>query len=163
MLADLASQPDDAVLLWHGGIPLPAPATLGAVVGELVFHGHDVARAVDVAWPIERRDALPIVDFFCAATPYVVDAEAARGVVRTFEIRVRGHDTFTFAFRDGVLAVTPGRAERPDVRVSADPVAFLLVGYRRAGLVRPILTGKLLAWGRRPWLALGFADLFQTP
>ena len=142
---------------------MPLPAFLGAIIGEFVFHGRDLARTVGERWPIERRDALPIVDFFNAVTPYAVDEQAAKGVTATFEVRFRGYETATFAFENGQLSVRPGSAARPDVRMSVDPIAFLLVGYKRTGLALPILTGRALAWGRRPWLALRFVNLFQRP
>lgn len=163
MVTAMRSRSDDAVAVWHGGIPLPVPAFLGSVVGELVFHGRDLARTVGEPWPIARRDTLPIVDFFNAVTPYMVDERAARGITATFEVRFRGYETTTFAFDDGQLSVRSGPATRADVRMSVDPASFLLVGYKRAGLAVPILTGRALAWGRRPWLALRFAGLFQAP
>ncbi len=47
--------------------------------------------------------------------------------------------------------------------ISADPAAFLLVGYGRMPLVRALLRGGILAWGRRPWLGLRLMDLFFQP
>jgi hypothetical protein len=52
---------------------------------------------------------------------------------------------------------------RPDVVISADPAAFILVVYKRRGQWPAILSGKLAAWGRKPWLAFGFAGLFAQP
>jgi hypothetical protein len=42
-------------------------------------------------------------------------------------------------------------------------VAFLLVMYRREPPWPFILRGRLLAWGRRPWLGLSLARRFHTP
>ena len=47
--------------------------------------------------------------------------------------------------------------------VGADPVAFLLVSYGREPQWRPILSGKLLSWGRRPWKSLAFKRLLANP
>ncbi len=47
--------------------------------------------------------------------------------------------------------------------ISADPVAFLLVGYGRIGQWGQILRGKLVASGRKPWLGLGFGKLLTSP
>jgi hypothetical protein len=49
------------------------------------------------------------------------------------------------------------------VIISADPATVLLVLYRRVGLVPGILTGRLVAYGRRPWLALTQTSRFHRP
>lgn len=162
MLAALGSRAGD-VVSWHGGQSLPVTAFLGSVVGEFVFHGCDLASTVEQKWPIERRDALPIVDFFIAVTPLILDERSTSGLTATYELRFRGYETATFVFDNGALSVRQGPATRADVRMSLDPVAFLRVGYKRAGLTSAILSGRAIAWGRRPWLALGFPGLFQTP
>ncbi|HEX3088680.1 MAG TPA: maleylpyruvate isomerase N-terminal domain-containing protein [Ilumatobacteraceae bacterium] len=154
---------DSDVVSWHGGTLLPVAAFLGSVVGEFLLHGCDLAGTVGKPWPIERRDALPVIDFLVAVTPLVVNTESTRGLTATYELRFRGHDTTTFTFDDGVLAVSSGRAPRADVRMSVDPASFVQVAYKRVGLARPIVTGRAVAWGRRPWLALKFPGLFQAP
>lgn len=52
---------------------------------------------------------------------------------------------------------------RPDVIVSAEPVTFLLVVYKRVSQWPAILTGRLVARGRRAWLAPAFAGRFHQP
>ena len=47
--------------------------------------------------------------------------------------------------------------------ITADPVAFLLLGYGRISQWSPILRGKLRAGGRKPWLAMKFATLLASP
>lgn len=162
MLAAVGTRAGD-VVTWHGGQSLPVTAFLGSVVGEFLFHGCDLAGTVGQKWPIERRDALPVVDFFVAVTPLVLDERSTRDVKATYEVRFRGYETVTFAFDNGALSVRQGPAKRADVRMSLDPAAFLRVGYKRAGLAKPILTGQAVAWGRRPWLALRFPGMFQAP
>ena len=148
---------------WHGGVTLPANAFVGAMVAEFMFHGLDLARTAGVDWPLGRADARPAIEFFNAATPYVVDADAAKGVTAAFDVRYRGYERATFRFESGALTVTPGSADRADVRLSVDPVAFLMLGYRRTTLPKVLATGRAVAWGRRPWLAFRFAGLFEAP
>jgi hypothetical protein len=50
-----------------------------------------------------------------------------------------------------------------DCVISAHPVTYLLVVYGRMPLGRALLRGRMLAWGRRPWLGLRFKDLFFNP
>jgi uncharacterized protein (TIGR03083 family) len=161
MLAAVRERRDKA-MAWHGGVVLPTTAFLGALVGELLFHGLDLARTARCPWPIDRADVLPAVDFFNAATPFVVSASAA-GVSATIEVRYRGYDPATFRFVEGVLTVSPGQSRRADVRLSVDPLSFLLIGYRRRSLARAVATGGAVAWGRRPWLAFRFPRFFDAP
>jgi hypothetical protein len=67
-----------------------------------------------------------------------------------------------FAIADGTG--TPLAADGPaDCTIRAEPVAFTLVGYGRMSRWRAAATGRLVAGGRRPWLALGFSDAFLPP
>ena len=157
----LRDVPEAADISWHGGIRLPVRAVLGAMVGKLLIHGLDLARTVGRPWPIERHDALPVIDFFTAVAPHLV--KDGLDVAATVEVRFRGYETATFELDDGALVVRTGRAAQPDVRMSVDPVSFVLMGYKRVGLAVPVLTGRALAWGRRPWLALRFVGLFEDP
>ena len=86
-----------------------------------------------------------------------------RGAPVTSEVRLRG---------DGPRTSSGSRTARRrcgplggpvDCVISADPVTFLLVVYGRMPLGRALLRGGMLAWGRRPWLALRFKDLFFNP
>ena len=52
---------------------------------------------------------------------------------------------------DGQLTVGSDGAP-VDCHVSADPVALLLIADGRPGQWIPIMTGELVAWGRKPWL-----------
>jgi hypothetical protein len=63
---------------------------------------------------------------------------------------------------DGVLDVV-GDVDRVDCHVSADPVALLLIAYGRRSQWVPILTGKLIAWGRQPWLGPRLVRYLVTP
>jgi len=69
-----------------------------------------------------------------------------------------------FAVADGALVIDPPAPGRhADCHLSADPWAFLLVLYGRSGPLTPALTGRILVWGRRPWLALTLPSLFLKP
>lgn len=45
----------------------------------------------------------------------------------------------------------------------ADPVDLMLVIYGRTSQWGPIARGRLLAWGRKPWLGLSFQSRFFNP
>ena len=163
ILAAVRGRPADAVVRWHQGIPMTMRPFLGAMVGEFAFHGQDLARTVGVPWSIERHDAFPVVDFFAVVTPHILERKTTERLSAAVEVRVRGYDTATYRFEHATLTVTPGRGERPDVALSLDPIAFLQLGYKRSGLTKCIVTGRAVAWGRRPWIALEFPGFFQSP
>jgi uncharacterized protein (TIGR03083 family) len=147
---------------FHGGEPVAADLALGVLVGELVVHGWDIARAVARPWPIEPGDVELTLDGVEPILPGWVDRDRAGSLTATFELRLRGGSTRRWSFRDGRLATT-ATGGRPDVTISADPVALLLVFYRRQSQWSHILRGRMLAWGRRPWLAFTLANRFHTP
>jgi hypothetical protein len=63
---------------------------------------------------------------------------------------------------DGHMMVGP-RRNSVDCHVSADPVELLLVAYGRKTQWVPILTGKMVAWGHRPWLGPRLVSYLVTP
>jgi hypothetical protein len=164
-LADLVEGFGDSqpTFTFHGGQQVSADVALGILLGELVVHGHDIAVAVHSPWPI-RPDHVELV--IQGLTPILrgwVDASRAAGHTARYEVRLRGQGVHRFAFDRGSLTVDPPDWARPDAYISADPAAFRLVVYRRINQWLAILTGRLTAWRRRPWLALGLAGRFHQP
>ena len=147
---------------FHGGEQVPADAALGILLGELVVHGWDIARAAGRPWPIDPADVELIVEGVEAVLPGWVDHDRARALTATYELRLRGQGTHVWSFHDGRLEVGAA-THRPDVRISADPVALLLVLYKRRSQWPAVARGRLLAWGRRPWLAFSLASRFHQP
>jgi hypothetical protein len=127
-------------------------------------HGHDIATGTGRPWPIAAEHAKLILGTVCPKMwPLVVRPEAGRVVPVTYEIRLRGNGPrYVVRVADGTAEVR-GAGGPVDCVISADPVTFLLVGYGRMPLVRALLRGGMLAWGRRPWLGLRFKDLFFNP
>jgi len=157
--------PGDPKVAWHAGILLPVSSVTAILLGEMLIHGHDIAQASRRPWVIAAdhaglvfRGSLPIL-------PYFVDRAAAAGVRASFDIRLRGKDNprVCLAFDDGSVNVAFGSTESVDCHLSADPAAFLLLMYGRQRPLRPALTGKVIAWGRKPWLAFRMQSLVQRP
>jgi hypothetical protein len=62
-----------------------------------------------------------------------------------------------------LLRVGEPDANPVDVRVTADPVAMLLVMYERVHPLRPLLRGQLRVGGRRAWRLPRLMKALQTP
>jgi len=75
---------------------------------------------------------------------------------------MRGGPSYRLAVADGTAVVTAA-GERADCVITADPVAFLLLGYGRIRQLSPVLRGQLRPGGRKPWLAMRFGTLLYSP
>jgi uncharacterized protein (TIGR03083 family) len=157
----MAMDLDDEVS-WHGR-PVPLRTMLATAVAEAHMHGRDLAGALDQPWPLPRRDAVVIIDGLAPLLPVLVDPVRTRELRALVRLRIRSGPELGLTFDRGTLAVGPCGDRRPDVTVSADPEAFLLVAYGRASQWPAMASGKLLAWGRRPWLALRLTSYLVRP
>lgn len=163
---DAAAGRDDGEMLatpWYGEGTAQDLDTMACVMlGEVVMHGYDIAEATGSTWVIDPHHAALVLCGVADMLPLYVDPEAAAGVQAVYDIRVRGGQAFTVTADAGRVRVS-GAGGRVDCHISADPVALLLVAYGRQSQWGPIARGDLVAWGRRPWLALSFRDLFTNP
>jgi uncharacterized protein (TIGR03083 family) len=150
----------DQTVTWHAGLRLPVTALLGLTLGEAMVHGLDVARALDQPWQMPRTWANTVFEAVLPVVPTYLDQAAAAPA--RFDVRMRGGARVTFAIADGALTVEPPGG-RVDCHIDADPVAFLLVFYGRIGPVAPAVRGRILAWGRRPWLGFALPRYFHRP
>ena len=154
-------RPDEHVPT-SNGMSMTPPTMTAALLGELLIHGLDIARAAGTAWPISRADALQTIEGVMALVPDYIDRQRSAGLHAWYELRFRGGPRYLIRVDDGTARVgAPG--PKADCWISADPVAFLLVGYGRTGQWSQILRGKLVGGGRKPWLALGFGGLITGP
>jgi hypothetical protein len=148
---------------WYGKCESTLAAMTSVMLGEVVLHGRDIARAARTSWPIDRDDGELILLGALPLLPAYVDAEAARGVRASYEIALRGGPHVGVRIRDGVGIVEyPARAPF-DCRMNVDPVTMVLVSYGRIPPLRGVLRGGILAWGRKPWMGLAFARMIANP
>jgi uncharacterized protein (TIGR03083 family) len=151
-------RPPNEPMLTFNGLPMTVPVMTSAMLGEQLIHGLDIARAVGANWPLSRADALRVIAGVMAMLPDYVDRQKAAGVHATYELRFRGGPRYRVTVDDGTAVVDPA-TDQADCWISADPDAYLLVGYGRCGQWGSILRGKIIAGGRKPWLALKFGQL----
>ncbi|MBE1551091.1 uncharacterized protein (TIGR03083 family) [Mycobacterium sp. OAS707] len=135
-------------------------SAIALYVEELLVHGLDIARAVGRTWSITHDEAVIAIGGLTVPLPKFVDPQSTRGMEATYELRLRGGPTCAMTVADGAVSFSPGPAPNADCRISADPVAFLLTGADREPEWKALLGGKMVAFGRKPWLALRFKKLF---
>ena len=149
-------------------IPTPnglviGPSTMTALLlGEQLVHGLDVSRAVGMPWTVAPADALLVIPGVLTVAPQYLRPKRAAGVHVSFELRMRGGASYRMAVDDGTAVVTAA-GQRADCVITADPVAFLLLGYGRIPQWSPVLRGQLRPGGRKPWLAMKFGTLLYSP
>jgi uncharacterized protein (TIGR03083 family) len=149
------------VVVWNG-MPIALGDMLGIGLAEYLLHGLDIAQALSRDWTIRPDDARLVLASALQLLPLLVDPQATAGVHARYDLRVRGGLRRTVTIDDGELTVTV-EPTRVDCHVSADPVALLLIAYGRRAQWVPILTGRLLAWGRKPWLGPRLVRYLVTP
>lgn len=152
------------------GSTLPLSALTCHLLNETVMHGTDIARAAGLRWRIDRRSAALVIEGFVvavmAALPptALVEPVRAAGVRATYQVMLRGGGAFRLRFDDGALFVeSPTGGGAVDCYLSADPVALLEVIWGRRSQWRAIAGGRLVAWGRRPWLGPRLRPMMLNP
>ncbi|MFI7128897.1 maleylpyruvate isomerase N-terminal domain-containing protein [Nonomuraea sp. NPDC050153] len=166
---DIASRSRVASVDWLQGACLPPSAVACHLLEECLIHGHDIARATGRSWPIQRHHALLAVEGgvlpLIAALPptALVNQEKARSFRARFDLHLRGGGRTLMIFDHGSLTLDAGRARDVDAHLSADPAALMLVFIGRQGIGKPLLGGKLAAWGRRPWKLARMLTVISPP
>lgn len=143
------------------GVVAPLSTLLAVELTEVLVHGDDIARAAGLPWVIEREHAAVAAGGLLPLLPHLVDRQAAAGRRLRVELRLRGGERAILEFDDGNLRVGGADGRSVDCRLSVDPAVFLLLTFGRTGPWRPMLKGKLAAWGRRPWLGALLPRLFE--
>jgi hypothetical protein len=158
-IAAAASVEPRAAVPTPNGLVIHPPVISCLLLGEQLVHGLDIARAAQAPWPISREDALLVVPGVLSVAPHYLQP---RPVQASYELRMRGGGRYRIAVADGEAVVT-GAGEQADCVITADPVAFLLLGYGRVSEWAPVLRRRIRAGGRKPWLALKFRTLMYAP
>lgn len=167
-LGAMAAAADDGGHSWLvKGTEMTLPNLTCHLLNELTVHGRDIALAEGVPWPIDRTAADLIVEGFLFPSLHNVGTAMivpeAKGVRARLQIHVRGGGSACMRFYDGELTIEPTPLGPVDCHLSVDPVAFLLVAWSRIPQGPAILRGKLLAWGRKPWLGLQMRGWLRNP
>jgi len=146
--------------VWYFTVEHTAAGLGGIMLTELLMHGWDLADALRRPWPVTRPQAVACLRGILPAIVVAVDPAVAVSAEGTYHVHVRGSDDWTYRVQGGTVSVEAGRPDRADLHLSVDPVTFLRSAYGLISNARAGLSGGIVAWGRRPWLATRFARLF---
>lgn len=150
------------------GITVPLATLTCHLLNEILVHGHDIATAEGMPWPLERSDTNLVVNGFLfpilgGLGRQMVDQAVAGRMRSCLDIRVRGGGRVYFVFEDGTLSVEAPSSRKVDCHLSVDPTAFLLVAWGRKSKWDAIVRGQLLAWGIKPWHGLKLREMLRNP
>ena len=153
---------------WVGGTRLAPSAVACHLLEELLVHGFDIARAARARWPIDPAHAALAITG--AAVPIIAaspESFVRRGydprVRARVEVHLRGHGRFALALDGALRAEIPPSGPRADAYISAAPDQLLLVMLGRRSQWRALLTGGVVAWGRRPQAVLTLLGNITPP
>ncbi|MFC9248755.1 maleylpyruvate isomerase family mycothiol-dependent enzyme [Streptomyces sp. NPDC057136] len=133
------------------------------LLAHMLGHGYDLARALGRPHMIDRARVDLTLPFLITAMPRVTDAAATAGLTARYTIRLWSGARFGVTFTDGAVTVASQPPARPDCTIHIEPVTFFLMALGRRNPVAAIASGRILAWGRRAWLAPRFPTLFKAP
>ena len=168
LAADASAGAGDGVS-WLAGIETSPTGVVAHLLSEMLVHGMDIARAEGRSFPIPAAAARLFFETFFldalqspAVSRFATERNGDGGELR-WELRLRGTQPVQLVFGRGQLAVDRTAAKAPDVRISADPGVMLLVMFRRISPLAPMLRGRLVVSGRRPWKLRRLMRLLQMP
>ncbi|MFJ5532906.1 maleylpyruvate isomerase family mycothiol-dependent enzyme [Streptomyces sp. NPDC093261] len=143
--------------------PMDRSVLASYLLTHMLGHGYDLARALGRPHMIDRARVVLCLPFLLTVMPRVVNATVGAGVTARYRLRVRGGPEFGVTFTDGAVNVTSAPPDRADCTILTEPVTFLLIALGRCNPWGAMARGRVLAWGRKPWLAPRFPALFTAP
>lgn len=160
----------DVCLPWLlSGITVPPHVFTAHLLSETMVHSADIAHAAGRPWRIDPAHAALVVRWFLfelllnGAPMLISDPATLAGLRGRYRFDIRGHGPVRMVFdeRGARLDAAPGGTV--DCRLSADPVAFLLMFFGRRTLPATVARGGILVWGRKPWLGVRLQKALPTP
>jgi len=122
-----------------------------------------MAVAVHRPWPITASEAGLALFGYGVAYGLCLNPATTAGHTAGYGIEFTTGERFTIRFVDGEYRLEPPDSGSVDCTLTADPVAFLLVGSGRLSQWAAIALGVITVSGDRPDLALEFGDRFLFP
>ncbi|WP_067467736.1 maleylpyruvate isomerase N-terminal domain-containing protein [Actinomadura macra] len=159
--------PDDPID-WLGGSRVPVAGLLAHLANEMQIHGRDIARTTGARWEIAPADAALFFELFLLGVTRhghgrLLDRVGPERPGR-IAVEFRSHHTTPAVMVLTNGQVTIGEPRRDiDLTVFFEPVTLNLMLFGRVSVMRAALTGKVVVWGRRPWLLPPFMRKMRLP
>jgi uncharacterized protein (TIGR03083 family) len=163
LLEASAACDDESEMVWHCQTRISVAHLVAIAAAEHLLHGYDMAVATGRPWPITPEEAGLALFGYGVGYGLCLNPATTAGHTAGYGLELRTGERFTVRFVDGKYAVESPDSGPIDCTISADPVAFLLVGAGRMTQWQAIALGLMEVGGDRPDLALKFLDLFLFP
>lgn len=132
----------------------------GVVLNELLMHHRDMGRALGESVSISNDHVFMMMRGMMPATTIFFDRSVALRTEGIVHIHLRGGDDWTIEVANGKVCAARKRPQRADVHINADPVVFLLAAFGRESQILAGIRGKIVVYGRKPWLLPRLTKLF---
>lgn len=153
---------DRPMFEFHGGALISGLTAQTNWLGELLLHGHDMARAVGEPWELDERDMLLVArGLMQIGSGYLRAGLSARTDI-CVAIIVPEARPYLIHIHDGIGELRARRSDdRPDavLRLPASILTQLL--YQRIGPFTAARRGMLIMGGRRPWRSFKLQSCFE--
>lgn len=142
------------------GIHVPQSHFACHLLNESLVHSLDIAKAAGVAATIRPEHAVLVLRGFLFPMMEFVSRPVGTppgdpGPGPVIEVRLRGTSGRNRIHLGANEICVDGPADRPvDARLSVEPVAMLELIWSRRSPAALVAAGKLMLWGRRPWVVL---------
>lgn len=155
---------EPATLPFHAGGVIDGITAQTNWLGELLLHGHDVARAAKAPWRLPERDMLLVARGAMQIAPAYLRAGLSPGTDICVAIQTPGARPYLLHVHHGILEARPRRPEdRPDAVLRSPASTLTQLFFQRVGPVAAVGRGVRIVGGRRPWLALKLMSCFERP
>jgi len=149
---------------FHVGATIDAAGAGGNLIGELLVHGLDLARAARRPWSIDDRDAELMLNGWFQIIPSFVNRDYAARRPLDLRLMIGGARPWAIVVRDGVATSGPaGDGGRPDSVVRVPASTMVLAATKRLSTAAAVRRGMRVVGGRRPWRVLRMNHLFHMP
>ena len=131
-------------------------------LGELLLHGHDVARAVKAPWELPERDMLLVARGLMQIAPAYLRAATPADTDVCVAFKVPGARPYLIHIRHDNAEMRERRPDdRPDAVLQLPGSTLTQLLYQRIGPLGAARRGLRIIGGRRPWVALKLQSYFE--
>ncbi|HVA96691.1 MAG TPA: hypothetical protein VND99_03470 [Candidatus Acidoferrales bacterium] len=132
-------------------------------LSHLLGHGCAIANALGKPLPVRIQHIRITIPFLKMIMLRVYDKKAALNLNASFVIDMRGIEKIVIICDAKGAKIENHIPKIVDCYISVDPLSFFLVTNGLVPQWKAFITGKLILWGKRPWLVFKLKTLFPSP